>query len=130
MLAAALKRAGRKGFDDRSFLHPLQRLIASCKATSGSVLHLHYREIISDPEKTAARVFRHCGHASSRDATRRMRNWLGNRSNRGHRPRRCDLSSFGLGPNLLRAQFKPYTDSFDIELEWPPKARAARAPRY
>jgi hypothetical protein len=98
-------------------------------ANSDAILHLHYHEIISDPEKAAARIFRHCGHASSRDAARRMRKWLGNRSNRGHRPRRYDLTSFGLDPNTLRAQFKPYTDAFDIELEWPPKARAARGPR-
>ena len=97
-------------------------------AGSNSILHLQYHEIVSEPEKAAERIFRHCGHASSCDAARRMRRWLGNRSNRGHRPRRYDLSSFGLDPNVLRAQFKPYTDAFDIELEWPPKTRAARAP--
>ncbi|HTX06168.1 MAG TPA: sulfotransferase [Steroidobacteraceae bacterium] len=98
-------------------------------ANSDSILHLHYREIISDPQKTASRVFRHCGHGSSREAARRMRKWLGNRANRSHRPRSYDLASFGLDPNTLRARFKPYTDAFDIELEWPPKARAVRAPR-
>jgi hypothetical protein len=98
-------------------------------ANSDSILHLHYREIISEPEKAASRLFRHCGHASSREAARRMRKWLGNRANRSHRPRSYDLASFGLDPNTLRARFKPYTDAFDIELEWPPKARAVRVPR-
>lgn len=32
LLAAALKRARRKAFDDPSFVLPLQRLIASCNA--------------------------------------------------------------------------------------------------
>jgi hypothetical protein len=58
-----------------------------------------------------------------------MRKWLGNRSNRNHRQRQYNLASFGLDPEKLRAQFKPYTDAFDIELEWPPKARPARGAR-
>jgi len=58
------------------------------------------------------------------DAAQRMRKWLGNRSNRGHRQRRYSLASFGLDGEALRAQFKPYTDTFDIQLEWPPKAHA------
>ena len=111
-----------------SWLDGAERMMRTA-ARSDSILHLHYREIIAGPEKTAERLFRHCGHASSAEAARRMRKWLGNRSNRGHRPRQYDLTSFGLDPNTLRSQFKPYTDAFDIELEWPPKARARRAPR-
>jgi hypothetical protein len=104
-----------------SWLDGAQRMMCAA-GDCGSILHLHYREIIRDPQKTADRLFRHVGHAASGDAARRMRKWLGNRSNRGHRPRRYDLRSFGLDPEALRAQFKPYTDAFDIELEWPPKA--------
>ena len=111
-----------------SWLDGAERMMRSARS-SDSILHLHYREIISNPQGVADRLFRHCGHASSREAARRMRKWLGNRSNRGHRQRHYDLASFGLDPNSLRAQFKPYTDAFDIALEWPPKARAARGPR-
>jgi len=75
-----------------------------------------------------ARLYRHAGHAAGADAARRMRRWLGNRSNRSHRQRRYDLASFGLDAEALRAQFKPYTDTFGIELEWPPpKARPGGA---
>jgi hypothetical protein len=111
-----------------SWLDGAQRMMRSA-GDCGSILHLHYREIIRDPQKTADRLFRHGGHAASADAARRMRKWLGNRSNRGHRPRRYDLKSFGLDPEALRAQFKPYTDAFDIELEWPPQARPASGAR-
>jgi hypothetical protein len=111
-----------------SWLDGAQRMMRAA-AACGSILHLHYREIVRDPQKTADRILRHGGHAASGDAARRMRKWLGNRSNRGHRPRRYDLTSFGLDPEALRAQFKPYTDAFDIELEWPPKARPARGAR-
>ena len=55
-----------------------------------------------------------------------MRQWLGNRSNSRHRPHRYDLARFGLDPGALRAQFKPYTDAFAIDLEWPPKASTAQ----
>jgi hypothetical protein len=112
-----------------SWLDGAQRMMRAAASCGSSILHLHYREIVSDPEGAADRLFRHGGHASSRDAAQRMRKWLGNRSNRGHRPRRYNLASFGLDPETLRAQFKPYTDTFGIELEWPPKARATRGAR-
>jgi hypothetical protein len=111
-----------------SWLDGAQRMIRAA-ADSSSILHLHYREIVCDPEKAVDRLFRHGGHASSGNAAQRMRKWLGSRSNRRHRPRRYDLTSFGLDPESLRAQFKPYTDAFGIELEWPPKARAAQTRR-
>ena len=112
-----------------SWLDGAQRMMRAAAASGDSTLHLHYREVISDPQRAADRLFRHCGHASSRDAAQRMRKWLGNRTNRRHRQRRYDLASFGLDPEALRAQFKPYTDTFGIELEWPPKARPARRAR-
>jgi hypothetical protein len=112
-----------------SWLDGAQRMMRMA-AASPSILHLHYREIVADPQKVADRLFRHGAHASSDEAARRMRKWLGNRSNRRHRQRHYDLESFGLDPNTLRAQFKPYTDAFAIELEWPPAARAARNARY
>lgn len=111
-----------------SWLDGAQRMIRAA-AASPEILHLHYREIIADPAKVVGRLFRHTGHASSGDATQRMRKWLGNRSNRRHRQRRYDLASFGLDAEGLRAQFKPYTDTFAIELEWPPKARPAGSAR-
>lgn len=113
-----------------SWLDGAQRMMREA-ASSTSILHLHYREVIADPQGTAARLFRHGGHAASDGAAERMRKWLGNRSNRKHRQRqrRYDLTSFGLDPEQLRAQFKPYTDIFGIELEWPPRARPTRGTR-
>jgi Sulfotransferase family len=113
-----------------SWLDGAQRMIRAT-ASSNSILQLHYREIIADPQKAAARLFQHGGHASSGEAAQRMRKWLGNRTNRRHRKRqrRYDLTSFGLDAEALREQFKPYTDTFGIELEWPPKARPAPGAR-
>jgi hypothetical protein len=106
-----------------SWLDGAQRMMRAA-ASSDSILHLHYREIVSDPQKAAERLFRHADHASHGDAARRMRTWLGNRSNRRHRQHDYNPARFGLDPEALRAQFKPYTDTFGIELEWPPRARA------
>ena len=111
-----------------SWLDGAQRMMRMA-ATCGSILHLHYREIIADPQKAADRLLRHGGHAASGEAARRMRKWLSNRSNRRHRQRHYDLEAFGLDPNTLRSQFKPYTDAFGIELEWPPEPRRARSAR-
>ena len=111
-----------------SWLDGAQRMMRAA-ASSSSILQLHYREIIADPQKAAARLFEHGGHASSRDAAQRMRKWLGNRTNRRHRQRRYSLASFGLDGEALREQFKPYTDTFGIELEWPPQTRAASGAR-
>ena len=112
-----------------SWLDGAQRMMRAA-ASSKAILQLHYREIIADPPKAAARLFQHGGHASSRDAAQRMRKWLGSRANRAHRQRRYNLASFGLDGEALREQFKPYTDAFGIELEWPPKARAAYGARF
>jgi len=113
-----------------SWLDGAQRMMRAA-ASSNSILQLHYRDIIADPQKAAARLFEHGGHASSRDAAQRMRKWLGNRTNRRHRQRqrRYSLASFGLDGEALREQFKPYTDTFGIELEWPPKTRATYGAR-
>ena len=111
-----------------SWLEGAERMMREA-AASTAILHLHYREVISDPEHTADRLFRHGSHAASGAAAQRMRKWLGSRVNRKHRHRRYDLQSFGLDPEDLRARFKPYTDTFGIELEWPPRARPARGAR-
>jgi hypothetical protein len=108
-----------------SWLDGAQRMMRAAAASS-SILQLHYREVIRDPQAAVDRLYRYGGHAAGGDAAQRMRKWLGNRSNRSHRQRRYDLKSFGLDAEALRAQFKSYTDTFGIELEWPPKARPAR----
>jgi len=111
-----------------SWIDGAQRMMRAA-AERAAVLHLHYREIIADPQQAAGRLFEHIGHGASAEGAQRMRRWLGNRSNRNHRQRHYDLSSFGLDPGALREQFKPYTDTFGIELEWPPRSGARRGRR-
>ncbi|MGH8201180.1 MAG: hypothetical protein ACREVO_12605 [Steroidobacteraceae bacterium] len=127
LVAVALKRARRKAFDDPSFVPPLRRLITSCNSESD--LNGLGRHAVKFEIRRSLHNLLEFAHAADGDAARRMRKWLGNRSNRGHRQRRYHLARFGLDPEVLRARFKPYTDTFGIELEWPPPARTPRSAR-
>ena len=90
-------------------------------------LHVQYREILANPLEVARRVLHHAGLALGPEAERRMRAWLGNRSNRRHKAGSYQLADFGLKPEALRSQFRSYTEAFGVELEWRSPARAARA---
>ena len=95
-------------------------------ARSDAILHLRYREIVASPHEAAQRVLRHGGLAASEEGVRRMRKWLGNRTNRKHRPHEYHMERFGLDPRMLRERFASYTDTFGVELEWQAD-RAVRA---
>jgi hypothetical protein len=111
-----------------SWLDGAQRMMrAASGASADSILHIQYREIVSNPLETARRVFGHAGIALSARAEERMRRWLGNRTNRKHRGGRYDLAEFGLRPSVLRGQFATYTDAFGVELEWPARGPSVRA---
>jgi hypothetical protein len=99
-----------------SWLDGAQHMMRAA-AGSDSILHLHYRQIVSAPLETASALFRHAGLALSEEATRGMRRWL-ERGERGGKPRRnYNLATFGLDPSTLRAQFTPYIEAFGVERE-------------
>lgn len=109
-----------------SWLDGAQRMMRAAGGAD-SILHIQYRDIVSNPFETARRVLRHGGIAPSASAEQRMSKWLGSRTNRKHRGGKYDLAEFGLKPATLRAQFARYTDAFGVELEWQPGGRSARA---
>jgi hypothetical protein len=86
-------------------------------ASGESVLHLHYRQIISAPLDSVRAVYRHCGLVLTDEAESRMRAWLRTRTNASRPSRNYDLGEFGLDPCLLREQFVRYTDTFGVDLE-------------
>jgi|SRR5579862_1217912 len=99
-----------------SWLDGAQRMMRAA-ASSESILHLHYRQIVSAPLETASTLFRHTGLALSEEAMRRMRRWL-ERGRRREKPRRdYDLATFGLDASHLRAQFAPYIEAFGVQQE-------------
>jgi hypothetical protein len=86
-------------------------------ASAESILHLHYRQIVSAPLEAVSAVLRHAGLTLTEEARMRMQAWLARRS-RGRDPRRqYSLATFGLDAQLLRAQFAHYIEAFDIEPE-------------
>ncbi len=95
-----------------------------CKlASSDSVLHLKYREIIAAPLEAVRAVYRHCGLELTGDAEDRMQRWLRKTSNPRRKRRRYDLAEFGLDPRSIRERFARYTETFGVEIE--PDAQAA-----
>jgi hypothetical protein len=93
------------------------RRIAAISADDPSVLHLHYRWIVSHPMDAVEAVYRHCGLTLTDEAEYRMFRWLDRMHDAGGPPRRYDLASFGLNPRFLRKAFAPYTERFRVELE-------------
>jgi len=86
-----------------------------------SILHLQYRQILTDPIEAARAVLRHAGRTLSAETEAGMRAWLSGAHNapkHGSARRRYDLAMFGLEPQSLRAQFARYTERFGVELEW------------
>jgi hypothetical protein len=84
---------------------------------SGSVLHLHYRQIVARPLDAVNAVYRHCGLVLTEEAERRMRSWLRTATHVSQPLREYTLTEFGLDPHLLRERFAHYTATFDVELE-------------
>jgi hypothetical protein len=92
------------------------RRLAALPSDDRSVLHLHYRWIVSHPFEAVDAVHRHCGLELSEEARHRMARWL-DRAPTGRPARRYDLATFGLNRYQLREEFRHYTDRFCVELE-------------
>jgi hypothetical protein len=112
---------GRQG--SASWIDGAQRM--SELSSSGGVLHLHYRQIVSSPLDAVRAVYRHSGLALTEEAEGRMRSWLRTSVNVRRPWRDYKLAEFGLDVRLLRERFARYTDTFGIEIEHGERAAAA-----
>jgi len=93
------------------------RRIAALPAEDRSILHLHYRWIVSHPLDAVDAVYRHCGLTMSDEAEYRMFRWLNRMQKAPRASNRYDFAHFGLDPHRLREQFKHYTERFRVEIE-------------
>ncbi len=93
------------------------RRLTSLPSGDRSILHLHYRNIVSRPMDAIEAVYRHCGLTLSDVAQYAMFRWLGSLHRADRAPRRYDLPEFGLDPCSLRGQFRHYTDRFRVHIE-------------
>ena len=109
-----------------SWINGAQRM-SGLSSTGDSVLHLHYRQIVSSPLDAVRAVYQHCGLELTEEAERRMRSWLGTASNVNRPWRDYKLAEFGLDPYSLRERFARYTDTFGIEIEYFEKGAGTRA---
>jgi Sulfotransferase family len=99
-----------------SWIDGAQRMSGPVRS-SDSVLHLHYRQIISSPLDAVRAVYQHCDLPLTADAEERMGNWLRTGARGERSRRRYDLAEFGLDPRQLRDRFARYTDTFGVEIE-------------
>lgn len=109
-----------------SWMDAAQRM-STLPARSGSVLHLHYRQMISSPLDAVRTVYRHCGLVLAAEAEARMRSWLSTSVNVSRPRRNYKLAEFGLDPDQLRERFAGYMDTFGIEIEHHEGEAGARA---
>ena len=93
------------------------RRLTSLSPGDRSVLHLHYRNIVSRPIDAVEAVYRHCGLTLSHAAEYGMFRWLGSLNAADRAPRRYDLLEFGLNPDGLHKQFRHYIDRFRVQVE-------------
>jgi len=91
------------------------RMAEAAGTVNGRILHLHYRDVVSDPMSAVLAVYGHCGLDLNQGSHRAMQCWL--EARRKHRKRRYDLSEFGLDPGWLRQAFARYMDVFDVRRE-------------
>jgi hypothetical protein len=109
-----------------SWINGAQRM-RGLSASGDEVLHLQYRQIVSDPLNAVSAVYRHCGLVLTEEAQQRMRSWLGTAANVSRPARNYKLAEFGLDPHVLRERFARYTDTFGIEIEQVESGAGARA---
>ena len=106
-----------------SWIDGANRMIASSGA-SGSILHLHYKEVVSAPLEAAATLYQHCGLELREDAKGHMRRWLERSPQNGNSQSRYSLTEFGLEESSLRARFGRYMQEFGVAPEWSPNRSA------
>lgn len=87
---------------------------ATSTAGAKSILHLHYRDVVSAPMQAVATLYRHCGLTLSIAAVRHMQAYLDRMPQGGYGVHNYNLSEFGLDAAHLRGLFARYMKFFDI----------------
>jgi hypothetical protein len=130
-LTEVLRRPFGRGVDrmdignqvSSSWIDGANRMIGAA-ASDTSILHLHYKEVVSAPLEAVETLYRHCGLTLSDEGRARMQAWLGRSLQNGNSQSRYSLTEFGMDEAALRARFSGYMDAFGVAREWGP-ARAA-----
>lgn len=97
------------------------RLIASAErmaAADGAddILHLYFRDVVSDPFAAVSAIYAHCDRGLSPAAKVKMRAWLA-RTPESRTRHRYSLAEFGLDAMELRERFAGYMQHFAVPIE-------------
>jgi len=78
-------------------------------------IHIHYHDLVGNPEAMVARIYSHFALQASESAQSAMRRFLAAKPRGGYGgQRRYALGSFGINPNTLGPRFAGYLDYFGI----------------
>ena len=124
-LTEVLRRPFGRGVDrmdigkqvSSSWIDGANRMIGAA-ADDKSILHLHYKEVVSAPIDAAETLYRHCGFTLGAEGKARMQAWLGRTPQNGNSQSRYSLTEFGMDEATLRGRFSAYMDAFGVAREW------------
>ena len=88
------------------------------------IFHVHYLDLIQDPVRTVAALYRHFGESLQPAAAARIGRLVQAKPNGGYRAHGSRLEDYGLDPALVRERYTRYMAHFGIRPE--PEARAAQ----
>ena len=86
-------------------------------ADPSQFLDVHYADLVADPMKQIRRIYDFLGLELSDETEQTMRQWRGRNRQHRHGVHRYQLEDFGLDPERLAAQFKPYCERFGMSSE-------------
>lgn len=130
-LTEVLRRPFGRGVDrmdigkqvSSSWIDGANRMIRAAE-TDSSILHLHYKQVVSAPLEAVESLYHHCGLTLTEEARARMEAWLQRLPQNGNSQSRYSLTEFGMDEGALRTRFAGYMDAFGVAREWGP-ARTA-----
>jgi hypothetical protein len=83
----------------------------------GSVLDVHYADLMSDPMAEIERIYGFIGMELEPDVEQSMRAWMSQNPRHKNGPHRYGLSDFGFDGALLDSRFKRYRERFGVARE-------------
>jgi hypothetical protein len=124
-LTEVLRRPFGRGVDridignqvSSSWIDGANRMIGAA-SSDPSILHLHYKEVVTAPLKAVERLYRHCDLTLGDESRARMQAWLDRSPQNGNGQSRYSLTEFGMDEAILRARFARYMDVFGVAREW------------
>jgi hypothetical protein len=81
------------------------------------ILHIHYKNLVSEPLETVGLLYQHFGRTLDPCAAARISQLVEAKPNGGYKTRRSGLEEYGLDPVVERERYLRYTERFGIQPE-------------